>query len=196
MVLKVLKISFLAFLIVLCACASKQASNLVTDWEPLFEDQSMFRYDGVTDWSKNNGQICNIIGSGDGYLITNKKYDSFELQFEFKPDATVNSGIFIRCKDSQMSYEDCYELNIWDEHPDQSNRTGSIVTRATANKKVSTIGKWNTMRIIAQDNRIQISINNMLVLDYNEADNRPGVIGFQAYEEGEICFRNIRIKEN
>ncbi len=164
-------------------------------WNPLFEDLSTFEHNGDADWSNNSGEICNIIGSGEGFLITNKKFDSFQLEFEFNPDAIVNSGIFIRCKATEMSPVDCYELNIWDEHPDQSNRTGSIVKIATASKKVETIGKWNAMRIIAHDKQIQIWINNIQVMNYTEAISRSGVIGFQAFKEGEICFRNIRIRE-
>ncbi|MFT4566727.1 MAG: hypothetical protein ACI9FN_001688, partial [Saprospiraceae bacterium] len=48
--------------------------------------------------------------------------------------------------------------------------------------------------VIAQDNRIQIWINDIQTMNYEEAVSRAGVIGFQAFEEGQICFRNTRIK--
>ena len=189
------KISYFLFLIIICSCSTKQPSYSKSDWQKLFKNKETFTTNGEANWTFEKDEICNIITSGNGYLITNKKYNSFQLEFEFNPDAVVNSGIFIRCKDTQMSYEDCYELNIWDEHPNQSNRTGSIVNRATASRKVNTIGKWNTMKIIAQNNKIQIWINDILTMNYNEAQSMSGVVGFQAYEKGSICFRNIRIKE-
>ncbi|MFT6809011.1 MAG: hypothetical protein ACJA01_002243 [Saprospiraceae bacterium] len=187
-------IGILSFLIVLSACTPKQPLDSERGWNTLFENVHTFTYDGDADWTNNKDQICNILGSGNGFLITNKKYNSFQLEFEFKPDAIVNSGIFIRCKAAEMSPVDCYELNIWDEHPDQSNRTGSIVHLSTASKTVNTIGLWNTMRVIAKGNRIQIWINDIQTMNYEEAVSRAGVIGFQAFEEGQICFRNTRIK--
>lgn len=188
-------ISLISVIIILSGCATQKSMSIKSEGEALFEDPSTFFIDGEAKWSFEKDGICNILNTGDGFLITNKKYNSFQLEFEFNPDAVVNSGIFIRCKGNEMSYEDCYELNIWDDHPNQSNRTGSIVNRATASTNVSTIGKWNTMKVMAKGTNIQIWINNILTMNYSEAVSRPGVIGFQAFEAGNICFRNIQIKE-
>ena len=189
------RVNIVVLLIIIYGCSPKQSIEIDSGWQVLFEDPETFIQNGEANWTFEKDEICNVLKSGNGYLITNQKYRSFQLEFEFNPDATVNSGVFIRCKDAQMSHVSCYELNIWDKHPNQSNRTGSIVNIATPSSKVNTNGKWNTMKVIAQNNRIQIWINDILAMNYTEAESRSGVIGFQAFEEGKICFRNIRIRE-
>jgi len=79
-----------------------------------------------------------LIGIADGtggFVMTEKSYSNFTLELEFKPDSTVNSGIYIRCKKKVLSDIDCYEVNNWDLHPQQKNRTGAIVSRTSPMKK-------------------------------------------------------------
>ncbi len=52
--------------------------------------------------------------------MTNKTYKDFDIILEFYPDNSVNSGVFVRCKQQELSNIDCYVINIWDNHPDQS----------------------------------------------------------------------------
>lgn len=165
-----------------------------TSWVHLLEDESRYYFSEGSRWALKDQTMCNISDSDNGFMISRTQYGDFELLLEFRPDAQVNSGIFVRCRDATFSPTSCYELNIWDNHPDQSNRTGSIVGIQSAGRIVNTNNQWNTMRVIAVGARIQIWINNILTMDYADADMRASPIGFQAFESGEICFRNIRIQ--
>jgi len=86
-----------------------------------------------------DNELTGILDSGAGFVITKNTFKNFVLTLEFNPDSTINSGVFVRCKDQQMSFSNCYEINIWDLHPDQDNRTGAVVARVIPSTKVETL---------------------------------------------------------
>jgi len=150
---------------------------------------------GRASWKFDGDQLVGTSLGGSGFIMTNKKYQSFTLSLEFYPDTGINSGIFVRCKNKEISNKDCYEMNIWDYHPDQESRTGSIVTRAKPLVNVQTLGKWNSYKITCESNHIRTWINGKLTADIYNDDLSEGYIALQAAETGRIKFRNVKIKE-
>ena len=165
----------------------------------LFNGENLggWRQRGDVQWLVKNGEITTNKAGEKGYLITGKAYRNFELSLEFWPDAEVNSGIFIRCASvDRLSADGCFELNIWDQHPNQNYRTGAIVKLATPLAKVETLNRWNQYLIIAQGDRIQAKINGILVADYQIKDNiraKRGYLALQRFKQGMIKFRNIKL---
>ena len=159
------------------------------------EDSNEWFQEGRATWKFNGDQLVGTSLGGSGFVMTNKKYQNFTLSLEFYPDAGINSGIFVRCKNKEISNKDCYEMNIWDYHPDQESRTGSIVTRAKPMIDVQTIGKWNSYKITCESNHIRTWINGKLTTDIFNDDLSEGYIALQAAEPGRIKFRNVKIKE-
>jgi len=159
------------------------------------EDSNEWFQEGRATWKFNGDQLVGTSLGGSGFVMTNKKYQNFTLSLEFYPDAGINSGIFVRCKNKEISNKDCYEMNIWDYHPDQESRTGSIVTRAKPLIDVQTIGKWNSYKITCESNHIRTWINGKLTVDIFNDDLSEGYIALQAAEPGRIKFRNVKIKE-
>lgn len=150
---------------------------------------------GDAEWKITNEEIVGSLLRGAGFVMTKDAYKDFELELEFYPDETINSGIFVRCKDYALSYTDCYEINIWDNHPDQPNRTGAIVSRTTPLAQIQTNNKWNTYKIRCEKNRIQAWINGTLVADLENDDLKEGYIGLQAAEIGMVKFRNVMLTQ-
>jgi len=173
----------------LISCAQKSASK-----EILFEENgSNWFSEGDAKWTFVNDELIGSLESGAGFVMTKESYEDFILELEFKPDSTINSGIFIRCKEKAISMVDCYEINIWDLHPDQKNRTGAVVTRSTPLAHVETLDKWNSYIIKNEKDHLQAWINDVLVIDLKNQDLKSGPIALQAAEKGEIKFRNMRI---
>lgn len=148
---------------------------------------------GDAKWSFSNNKLIGDVTNGDGFVLTKQKYKNFVLEMEFNPDSTINSGVFIRCSKNEINPIDCYEINIWDLHPDQNNRTGAIVTRMVSKEYIETINKWNTYKIKTKEEHLQIWINNILVNEIKDGSLIEGYIGLQAKGTGEIRFRNIKI---
>ena len=170
------------------SCSSQQS------FEPLFQESgNNWTREGDAEWRFENNELIGSISKGAGYVMTKTSYNDFILELEFYPDSTINSGIFVRCKNRELSGEDCYENNIWDLHPKQENRTGAVVSRATPLEKVNTLNKWNTYKIKNQKDHLQAWINGKLVVDFKNQELNNGPIGLQASGKGVIKFRNVKI---
>ena len=186
--LKQRKIHLLGIVILFLTFSCQNSHNLFQ------EDNKNWNSYGDANWKFSNNDLIGYIYEGAGYIITQQTYNDFVLELEFKPDSIINSGVFIRCKNEEISPTDCYEINIWDLHPNQDYRTGSIVMKSVPSVKVETNNKWNTLKISAKQNHIQVWINNISTVDLMDDTRTAGYIGLQASGQGEVKFRNIKIK--
>ncbi|WP_350288684.1 DUF1080 domain-containing protein [uncultured Croceitalea sp.] len=148
---------------------------------------------GDTAWKFSNNKLIGIADDSNGFVMTQKTYGDFILELEFKPDDTINSGVFIRCSNQEINPTDCYEVNIWDLHPNQDFRTGAIVLKAVPLAIVETNNKWNTYKIRTEKNHVQVWINGILTADINDDTLTKGYISLQANGTGEIRFRNVKV---
>ena len=149
--------------------------------------------EGDAHWSFSYNELTGNVNDEVGFVMTKNTYKDFVLELEFKPDSTINSGIFIRCKNYELSAEDCHEVNIWDLHPNQDFRTGAIVTKFKPLAIVETIGKWNTYKIKNEKDHLEVWINGVLTADLKDDSLVEGYIGLQASGTGEISFRNVKV---
>jgi hypothetical protein len=179
-------VSIISIALILFSCNQTSVLFLEnsTDWD----------IHGDASWNFSDHELIGKITNGDGFVLTQQRYNDFVLEVEFNPDSTINSGVFIRCSQEEINPVDCYELNIWDLHPDQMNRTGAIVTMAPPLAFVETINKWNTYKIKAEKNHLQVWVNGILTVDTVDDKLSGGYIGLQAKGTGEVRFRNIKIQ--
>jgi len=174
------------------------AEEAAAGWLALFDGSSLFGWKSSHDdinWKVENGMISADSGSN-GMLLSTVPFADFELVVEYQMAPEGNSGIFVRCQDVPTGPTDgCYEINIADKHG-QGFLTGSIVARKTATKPIIGSGGWQTLRIIALGNRLQIFHDGEAILDFtDEAANAPrgGYIGLQK-NSGQIQFRRVNLK--
>lgn len=150
---------------------------------------------GNARWHFENDELIAESDSGLSYILTKDVYSDFELTLEFFPDSTVNSGVFIACNSKALDAENCHEMNIWDLHPNQDFRTGSIVTKVMPYEKVNTLNKWNTYKITLNENNVEVFINNILTAKLENGNLKEGYIALQVAEKGEIKFRNVQLRK-
>ena len=175
--------------LLLYACASQQDQVLFSS------GGQGWLSSGESEWRFVGAELVGFADDNSGFVMTEEQFDDFTLELEFFPDEKINSGVFARCSDIALSAEDCYEFNIWDEHPNQASRTGAVVSRTTPLNKVSTINQWNTYKIRCEKDKIRAWINGTLVVDLQNEDLVIGYIGLQASGKGTIRFRNVRINK-
>ena len=184
-------LSIIAFLIVYNSCKQKENPKdilFLNSFQEWFED-------GNAQWELDQGVLIGSLDSGSGFVMTKDVHSNFEMTLEFFPDSTINSGVYLRCRDKVISATDCYEINIWDLHPNQENRTGAVVGRALPLQNVETTNKWNTYRIRIQKEHIEAWINGIQTVNYYNHDLVEGYIPLQAAVKGEIRFRNVQITD-
>jgi len=183
-----LKFNLLIFTFLILNTACQHANSLFQ------KDANDWNIVGDANWKYSGNELVATVENGQGFVITNQRYSDFILELDFNPDSTINSGIFIRCRNQEINPIDCYEVNIWDLHPNQDYRTGAIVMKSVPLASVETNYRWNTYKIRAEKDNIKVWINDILTADLLDSSRLDGFIGLQATGTGEIKFRNMKIK--
>lgn len=202
---------FLSILLLFCV-ASLPAQN----WEPLFNGKNL------KGWQKLNGKaeykvVGDAIvgkpkmGTSNTFLATTKNYGDFILEFDFKIDNDLNSGVQFR-SESKKEYQNGrvhgYQFEI-----DPSSRawSGGIYDEArrnwiyplTQNPSAKTAFKnseWNRARIEAFGNSIRTWINGVPCANIWDNMTPAGFIALQVHsinnvslENKCVSWKNIRI---
>jgi HEAT repeat protein len=185
----------------------------------LFDGTNMYEWTGNTaDYTMQDGTITLVPGEGSGgNLYSKDEYENFVLRFDFQLTPAANNGLGIRTpKEGDAAYVGM-ELQILDnEHPvyrdlKEYQYHGSVYGIIPAKRGyLKPTGEWNVQEVIADGDRIKITLNDNVILDSNIREatkngtpdhrehpgllNKKGYIGFLGHGSP-IKFRNIRIKE-
>ena len=147
---------------------------------------------GDANWRPSDGGV--EADGGRGHLVTDGSYRDFVLTTEFWVDEPANSGVFIRCEDRDaVGPNSCYEINIFDQRPDPTYRTGAITNFAAPSARIDTAGKWNTLEIRAEGPRLVVTLNGAVTVDIEDSTHAEGPVTLQ-YFAGVVKFRNLRIE--
>jgi hypothetical protein len=150
---------------------------------------------GEARWTSVAG-VIEASDGGDGFLVSEDRYGEYLLTLEFWVDTGANSGVFIGCQDRVNLHPDhCYEINIWDEHPQQQARTGAIVNRVMPPlAHVNTAGRWNRLEIRCAGGEIRVTVNGVLTAVLEGARTGPGLIALQHFNSGTVRFRDLLLR--
>jgi 3-keto-disaccharide hydrolase len=164
------------------------------EWRTLFDGGSLAGWTQVGDanWQLKDGAV--VADSGTGFLLTAASYADFDLDLEFWVTPDANSGVFIRCANpSEIGAATCYEVNIFDQRPDPTYRTGAIVEVAAPKVMLETGDKWNHYEISADGRHLVVKLNGQTTVDTNDDKLAAGPFALQ-YGAGRVMFRNVRIR--
>jgi len=173
---------------VLFSCTEKQ--NVLTDqekqdgWKLLFDGQSLngwknYNEPGVTGWSAQDGTLASSGTGSDstGYIITDKKYDNFELTFDWKIAPEGNSGVMYHVTESKKfktPYKTGPEYQLLDDvgFPQKVEKwqlTGADYAMHVADttaKKLKPVDEWNTSKIIFNNGHVEHWLNGSKIVDF------------------------------
>lgn len=151
---------------------------------------------GEANWQSTENDIqANKSKSTYAYLVSKSEYKNFRLKVEFWASDDANSGVFFRCQDPQnITAENCYEANIFDQRPDPSYGTGGIVLIAKSPTPMPKAGgKWNTYEITANGSRLMLVLNGISTVDIQDNKLAEGYLALQ-WGGGTIKFRRVEIQ--
>lgn len=189
----------------------------VAQWQPLFNGKDLSGWkqlNGKAKYEVKNGEIIGttVLGEPNSFLVTEKEYGDFILEFEFKVDSTMNSGVQFRSEstpDYMKGRVHGYQFEI---DPSKRAWTGGIYDEArrdwlyqlNLNPTAQTAfkqGEWNKARIECIGNHMRTWVNEIPCAYLIDAMTPKGFIALQVHaignkkDEGEqIAWRNIRIK--
>jgi hypothetical protein len=179
-----------------CAPGTEQGADPAAGatWRTLFDGSSLAGWTQVGDanWQLQDAAVA--ADTGTGFLLTAASYADFDLDLEFWVTPDANSGVFIRCANpSEIGAATCYEVNIFDQRPDPTYRTGGIVEVASPKVIIETGDKWNHYEISARGRHLVVKLNGETTVDTNDDKLASGPFALQ-YGAGRVMFRNVRIR--
>ncbi len=204
--------------IILTACVAMFAfSGYAQNWQSLFNGKNLSGWkqlNGSAKYTVENGAIVGhtVRNSNNSFLCTKKTYGDFILEFDFRVDNGINSGVQFR-SESLKSYQNGrvhgYQFEI---DPSKRAWTGGVYDEARrgwlynlnnnpAAKKAFKNNEWNKARVECIGNSIRTWVNGIACADLLDNTTLNGFIALQVHaigkdgkEEGKtIAWKNIRI---
>ena len=160
---------------------------------------------GTEKWYVEDGNLVCESGPDKnyGYLSTNKNYKNFDLKLKFKQEANGNSGVFIRSgiegvKISGWQVE-VAPLNSSTGGIYESYGRGWIIKPKPEDEKHLKVGKWNTLRIVANGDEVTSYLNGkqMVYLKDEKIGKGDGFIALQIHDGGgiKVRWKDMKIKQ-
>jgi HEAT repeat protein len=164
------------------------------------------------NWGADNG-VLYTSGEGGGWLSTDREFDNFELDLDFRVPEGGNSGVFLRApREGDPAYTGM-EIQILDDYASEYAKLqpwqycGSIYgVQAPAVRASRKAHEWQHYHIVAKGPSVSVTLNGRLIVDADltshmdkEATHpglkrRSGFIGLQSHTL-RVEFRNITVKE-
>jgi hypothetical protein len=173
----------------------------------------------TANWEVKEGVLTSV-GARGCWLLSEKEYGNFILQYDFKLGPQGNSGCALRCPLSGDPAFDGMEMQMADfrynEQAKDSELTGGIYRAVAPKRQIYKPEEWNSVRITLQNSHVEVILNNEKIQDLDlktftepvarhdgtpapPLKDRPttGHIGFQELSRGgsHVLIRNAAIKE-
>ena len=205
------KIIFSAFALLICAGTYSQ------EWEPLFNGTNLkgwTRLNGKAEYKVENGAIVGRTKAGEpnSFLATKAHYSNFILEFEFKVDNSLNSGVQLRSNSSNDYLNGRVHGYQFEIDPAPRAWTGGIydeagrmwlypMTHNPAGQDAFRKDEWNTARVEASGSAIKTWVNGIPCANLWDDAVPSGFIALQVHSVGdnpamsgkEVAWRNLRI---
>uniref|UniRef100_UPI0013C4EC3E 3-keto-disaccharide hydrolase n=1 Tax=Flavisolibacter nicotianae TaxID=2364882 RepID=UPI0013C4EC3E len=186
-------------------------------WKPLFNGKDLSGWkqlNGRARYRVENGEIVGttVMGEPNSFLATESDYGDFVLEFDYRVDSTMNSGVQFRSL-STPSYKNGrvhgYQFEI---DPSRRGWTGGIYDEGRRDwlypldlnpsaKTAFKQGQWNRARIECIGNHIRTWINGVPAAYVIDDVTPKGFIALQVHAIGDkkdegrqIRWRNLRIQ--
>ena len=189
------------------------------DWQNLFDGQTLNGWrasEGPGSFKVVGGAIaCDGTRSHLFYSGPDGKADfkNFELSVEVLTKNGANSGVYFHTEFQETGFpERGFEAQVINvpggEGGYRENKlTGSLYGLRNIYKPMAKDDEWFTMRVLVRGKRIQIRVNEMLLVDYLEPTLAPevpehpgrklshGTFALQCHDAGsKVLFRNLKVK--
>ncbi|MDR1886318.1 MAG: DUF1080 domain-containing protein [Prevotellaceae bacterium] len=204
--------------ILLAAVILLSGSLFAQEWTPLFNGKNTKgwkKLGGTAEYKVKDGIITGIskVNTPSTFLATEKNYGDFILEFDFKVDDGLNSGVQFRSL-SRKEYDNGtvhgYQFEIdpsengkWCGGVYDEARRGWLypMTVNPAGRNAFKNGEWNSARIEALGNSIATWINGIPCTNLWDDMTPEGFIALQVHAIGNnkdqagktVSWRNIRI---
>jgi len=203
----------LTFATLLCAGSIRAAEPDKDGFVQLFDGKS---FDGwKINERKESWKIADgaIVANGDRshvfYVGDDKPFVNFELRVDVMTETEANGGIYFHTKfqdEGWPKYGFEAQVNNSPVGKKDPKKTGSLYAVKDVLELHAKDGEWYTETVIVKGKQVTIKINDKVVTDYTEPDDKKagndftrkldqGTFALQAHDPGStVHFKNIRVK--
>lgn len=201
-------------LLILTICLFTFSAMAQGDWISLFDGKSLDGWkvsenpvsfsveDGIL---KVDGNRAHLFYNGP---IANHDFKNFEFKADVMTEPGANSGIFIHTQFQEEGWPSVgYEIQVNQTHSDW-RKTGSLYSVNDVKEVFVQDNEWYTQHIIVKGDKITVKINDKVVMEYVESDDKErdpakiatkklssGTIALQAHDpKSVIYYKNIQVK--
>ena len=190
--------ALLGIVLVALGCSSQPYGDTGANWVTLLDGTT-----GLDNWIRVGDANWRVVDGtiqadqktdkANSFLVTKNSYTDFRIRAEFWVSDDANSGIYMRCADiKNLTDRTCYEANIYDQRPDPTFGTGSIVHLSPVSPMPKAGGKWNTYDVTVKGSRVTVRLNGVVTADIQDSKLTSGPIALQ-YAAGVVKFRKVQI---
>lgn len=204
------------YLLCMSPVASVEADEKDAEWTDLLADNKLTdNWHTAGNWKISDKGVVTLKprpgekgwSRFDAYLWSKKKYDDFEIQFDYMVQDRGNSGFYFRVGDKDSPVAKGIEVQIYDSARKGEDArltdhdSGGIIPGIPPTENAAKpAGQWNRFHIIHRGDDLLVKLNGTVVnkvdLSNPKLSDRPrsGFIGFQDHALP-LSLRNIRIRE-
>jgi Domain of Unknown Function (DUF1080) len=239
MLTKTSTVVLLALMMFACSVPSEKYNSLSDQekkdgWNLLFDGKTtngwhLFNRGNIPSaWSVDSGNlVCNPHAKNvkHGDLVTDKEYENFDLQFDWKISHAGNSGVFVNVQErpelgttfsTGPEYQLLDDKNMEPDYLKDSSHKAAAIFGVIPNRSGSlpNSGEWNHSRVLQQNGKLTFWLNGVqtVQVDLKSDDWKKSVAAssmnhfpeFGIAQKGHLAlqdwtngvsFRDIKIKE-
>jgi sialate O-acetylesterase len=184
----------------------------LTGWTRVNVDESTF----TAVQSKDAGPVIHCTGIPTGLLRTDRMYENYELELEFRHHKRGgNAGVFVHSdalpalgvpfsRAVEVQVMDGQEgsgytsdgdiFHIWGATMTPENSRGGKSRAFPTERRMNPAPRWNHYRITSNNGEVTLAVNGKVVSRGRECSPRKGYICLES-EGAPVDFRNLRIRE-
>ena len=170
---------------------------------------------GPAQYDVSNGVVTGttVAGSPNTFLITEKKYGDFELEYEFKVDSKLNAGVQIRSEVVDNRMRGCQiEIDMdedrqrfWSAGIYEEGDRGWLCDLSKNPEAIAAhnIDDWNHVRVVTRGAMIETFLNGVPAAKTWCGQRLKGVIGLQVHGVGasqteplKVQWRHLKIRDH
>ena len=188
--------------------AEKSASPTVASekgYTNLFNGRDLTGWEatGNARWVVQDGLLVGTQGdkNAPGDLFTTRILRDFETIVTYRAEWPCNSGVWFRFQSPDKAYQaDILEYKNPVAYSGTLYCPGKLFLAINADKTLENHTGWNTIKIRAQGDHLQIWLNDRPTADVHDTTSDSGKIGFQVHPGAEfgpmkIVVREVSIRE-
>ncbi len=162
------------------------------------KDLTGWQAEGNARWVVENGLLVGTQGANNapGDLFTTESFRDFEASVTYRTEWPCNSGVWFRYQTPDKAYQaDILEYKNPEAYSGTLYCPGKLFLAINKDKTLVNRDGWNTIKIRAEGDHLQIWLNDRQVADVHDATTDSGRIGFQVHPGAEFGPMKIVVRE-